>query len=111
MARAPKNFCFAIDLNQRGIKLAIALFFSYYSKVFERTPMARVTVEDCLETVNNRFALVILGAKRTRQLINGASPLVKGKNKPAVMALREIADGKVKPDRKVEDVLKDPGER
>ena len=69
--------------------------------------MARVTVEDCLNNVNNRFALVILGAKRTRQLINGATPLVKGKNKPAVMALREVAEGKVKPNRSVEDVLSD----
>jgi DNA-directed RNA polymerase subunit omega len=69
--------------------------------------MARVTVEDCLETVNNRFALVILGAKRTRQLLNGATPLVKGKNKPAVMALREIADGRVKPDRNIEQSLRD----
>lgn len=71
--------------------------------------MARVTIEDCLETINNRFALVILGAKRTRQLINGATPLVKGKNKPAVMALREIADGKVKPDKSVQQSLKDDG--
>jgi len=69
--------------------------------------MARVTVEDCLETVNNRFALVILGAKRTRQLLNGATPLVKGKNKPAVMALREIADGRVRPDRNIEQSLRD----
>ena len=69
--------------------------------------MARVTIEDCLKHVNNRFALVILGAKRTRQLINGATPLVKGKNKPAVMALREVAEGKVKPNRSVEDVLSD----
>ncbi len=57
--------------------------------------MARVTVEDCLEMVDNRFALVIVAAKRTRQLLNGAQPLVDGKNKPAVMALREIADGRV----------------
>jgi len=68
--------------------------------------MARVTVEDCLENVNNRFALVVLGAKRTRQLLNGATPLVSGKNKPAVMALREIADGKVKPDRNIEEILR-----
>ncbi len=68
--------------------------------------MARVTVEDCLEVVNNRFALVILGAKRTRQILSGATPLVKGKNKPSVMALREIAEGKVKPDRSIESVLK-----
>lgn len=58
--------------------------------------MARVTVEDCLEKVNNRFALTILGSTRARQLSRGASPLVECDNKPAVTALREIADGSVK---------------
>jgi DNA-directed RNA polymerase subunit omega len=58
--------------------------------------MARVTVEDCLEKVGNRFALVILAAERARQLSKGARPLVRCDNKPAVTALREIADGKVK---------------
>ena len=57
--------------------------------------MARVTVEDCLEKVGNRFALTILGAERARQLSKGGRPLVKCDNKPAVTALREIADGKV----------------
>ena len=58
--------------------------------------MARVTVEDCLERVGNRFALVILAAERARQLSKGARPLVECDNKPAVTALREIADGKIK---------------
>ncbi len=58
--------------------------------------MARVTVEDCLEKVGNRFALVILAAERARQLSKGARPLVECDNKPAVTALREIADGKIK---------------
>ena len=58
--------------------------------------MARVTVEDCLEKVGNRFALVILAAERARQLSKGARPLVRCDNKPAVTALREIADAKVK---------------
>ena len=58
--------------------------------------MARVTVEDCLEQVGNRFALVILAAERARQLSRGASPLLRCDNKPAVTALREIADSKVK---------------
>ena len=58
--------------------------------------MARVTVEDCLEQVPNRFALVILGAKRARQLQKGYQPLVKCTNKPAVTALREIARDKVR---------------
>jgi DNA-directed RNA polymerase subunit omega len=58
--------------------------------------LARVTVEDCLEKVGNRFALVILAAERARQLSKGARPLLECDNKPAVTALREIADGKIK---------------
>lgn len=58
--------------------------------------MARVTVEDCLEQVHNRFALVILGAERARQIAKGANSLVECDNKPAVTALREIAAGKVR---------------
>jgi DNA-directed RNA polymerase subunit omega len=57
--------------------------------------MARVTVEDCLEREENRFALVVLASNRTRQLMKGIEPLVKTKNKPAVTSLREIAAGKV----------------
>ncbi len=57
--------------------------------------MARVTVEDCLEKVGNRFALVILAAERARQLSKGAPALLVCDNKPAVTALREIATGKV----------------
>lgn len=68
--------------------------------------MARVTIEDCLPMVENRFALVILATKRTRQLMAGARPLLEpGKNKPAVLSLREIATGKVKFDREVKDAL------
>jgi DNA-directed RNA polymerase subunit omega len=58
--------------------------------------MARVTVEDCLEKVPNRFALVILASERARQLSRGASPLVDCDNKPAVTSLREIAEGTVR---------------
>lgn len=69
--------------------------------------MARVTVEDCLTQVPNRFALVVLATKRTRQLMDGARPLMEqGKNKPAVLALREIADGGVRFDREVDDALR-----
>lgn len=57
--------------------------------------MARVTVEDCLEHEQNRFALVVLASHRTRQLMKGQAPLVAGNNKSAVMSLREIATGKV----------------
>jgi DNA-directed RNA polymerase subunit omega len=58
--------------------------------------MARVTVEDCLEQVGNRFALTILGAERARQIAKGAPPLVRCDNKAAVASLREIAEGKVR---------------
>jgi len=57
--------------------------------------MARITVEDCLKKVDNRFALVHLAAARARQLAKGSSALVKSKNKYIVTALREIASGKV----------------
>lgn len=58
--------------------------------------MARVTVEDCLKRVENRFALVLLAAKRSRQLMKGSKPLVdEYKNNEQVVALREIAMGKV----------------
>ena len=59
--------------------------------------MARVTVEDCLEHVENRFELVMLSTKRARQLATGGKePLVQWENdKPTVVALREIAAGKV----------------
>jgi len=58
--------------------------------------MARVTVEDCLNNVKNRFALVHLAARRVRQLIKGSHRLVPSKNKDVVTALREIADNKVR---------------
>jgi DNA-directed RNA polymerase subunit omega len=58
--------------------------------------MARITVEDCLENVENRFQLVLLGAKRAKQLLKGSRPLLESDNKEVVTALREIAAGKVK---------------
>jgi DNA-directed RNA polymerase subunit omega len=55
--------------------------------------MARITVEDCLEHVDNRFDLVLLAARRARQISQGADPLVPAENdKPTVIALREIAE-------------------
>ena len=57
--------------------------------------MARVTVEDCLMKIPNQFELAILGAMRAQQLLNGARPLVKTDNREIVVALREIAAGKV----------------
>ena len=69
--------------------------------------MARVTVEDCLEREENRFALVVLAATRCRQLMKGSGPLVHSKNKPAVTALREIAAGKVHYDRPSHDAVEE----
>ncbi len=57
--------------------------------------MARVTVEDCLEKVPNRFALVVLASERARQIARGAEALIECNNKAAVSALREIAAEKV----------------
>ena len=62
--------------------------------------MARITVEDCLNRIDNRFEMVLTATKRARQISNGADPLVEEENdKPTVIALREIADGLVDPQR------------
>lgn len=58
--------------------------------------MARITIEDCLEKVENRYELVHLATKRVKQLRDGSDRLVRSKNKDVVTALREIADDKVK---------------
>jgi DNA-directed RNA polymerase subunit omega len=90
----------------------LALFFGliFWPESFAEYSMARITVEDCLEHVDNRFDLVLVGSKRARQLANGVEPLLPWQNdKPTVMALREIADGLIKPamlaeaDRAAED--------
>ena len=61
--------------------------------------MARITVEDCLEHVENRFDLVLLAARRARQIAQGADPLVPPENdKPTVIALREIAENLISTD-------------
>lgn len=57
--------------------------------------MARISIQDCLDRIPNRFAVVMLAARRMRQLQKGSDPLVECKNKEAVTALREIAAGKV----------------
>jgi DNA-directed RNA polymerase subunit omega len=65
--------------------------------------MARVTVEDCLDNVDNRFQLVLVATKRSRQIANGAEASVELENdKPTVIALREIAEGHV-----TRDILND----
>ena len=69
--------------------------------------MARVTVEDCLEREENRFALVVLAAQRTRQIMKGSAALVGGKNKASVMALCEIAAGKVHYNRASQEVVQE----
>ena len=71
--------------------------------------MARITVEDCLDKVHNRFALVMLVVKRAKQLLKGANSTVSVKdNKKIVMALREVAKGSVRYDGLTEEAaLKD----
>ena len=59
--------------------------------------MARVSIEDCLTTIENRFVLVAVASHRTRRLMGGADQLLNTKNKEAVTALREIAEGLVSP--------------
>jgi DNA-directed RNA polymerase subunit omega len=69
-------------------------------------PMARITVEDCLNNVDNLFDMVMVAAKRARRLANGAEPLVERDNdKPTVIALREIAAGLIN-----EELLQDVSE-
>ena len=61
--------------------------------------MARITVEDCLNRIDNRFEMVLTATKRARQISHGADPMVEEENdKPTVLALREIADGRVDPE-------------
>jgi len=69
--------------------------------------MARVTVEDCLEHVDNRFELVMLASKRAREIaIRGAQPMVEWDNdKPTVVALREIAAGLISRDILEKDII------
>jgi DNA-directed RNA polymerase subunit omega len=69
--------------------------------------MARVTVEDCLKNVDNRFQLVLVATKRARQIENGREPQVPWENdKPTVVALREVAQGLV-----TRDILLEPTPR
>jgi DNA-directed RNA polymerase subunit omega len=64
--------------------------------------MARITVEDCLQQINNRFLIVQMAIKRVKQYREGYDPLVDCKNKEIVTALREIAQGKVLPGEDIE---------
>ena len=65
--------------------------------------MARITVEDCLGKIPNRFELIGIASKRARQLFKGAKPRIECDNREVVVALREIAEGQV---RKVSKELK-----
>lgn len=58
--------------------------------------MARITVEDCLKQIPNRFELVMLASRRARQLFKGAKPLIDSDNREVVVALREVAAGEVR---------------
>jgi len=64
--------------------------------VCRRIFVARITVEDCLGKIPNRFELVMLASKRARQLFKGAKPLVDHDNREVVVSLREIAAGQVR---------------
>ncbi len=61
--------------------------------IYREKHMARITVEDCLKTIPNRFELVLAATYRARQLAQGHAPRVNAKDKPTVMALREVAAG------------------
>ncbi len=69
--------------------------------------MARVTVEDCLEREDNRFALVVLASRRARQIMKGSPALVRCTNRPNVASLREIAAGKVHFDRPSSEAIEE----
>jgi DNA-directed RNA polymerase subunit omega len=71
-------------------------FVSITASILKEWLMSRITVEDCLQKVNNRFELVMLASKRARQLFKGAKPLIDSDNREVVVALREIAEGKVR---------------
>jgi DNA-directed RNA polymerase subunit omega len=66
--------------------------------IFRIDAMARITVEDCLDNIENIFEMVLVAAKRARRVAHGAEPLVELENdKPTVIALREIAEGHITP--------------
>ena len=72
--------------------------------------MARITVEDCLENIDNIFEMVLVAAKRARRIAHGADPMVELENdKPTVLALREIADGHVTP-AFLDEIVQPPAE-
>ncbi len=70
----------------------------YFTPFFEQEilrKMARITVEDCLKKINNRFEMVLCAAYRARLISQGHAPKIEAKDKPTVIALREVAQGEV----------------
>ena len=80
-------------MRRRTSGAAFATIRCNYRKDF--ADMARITVEDCLKHIPNRFQLALAAAYRARQLAQGHAPKIESKDKPAVAALREIAAQKV----------------
>jgi DNA-directed RNA polymerase subunit omega len=76
-----------------------------YDILSEETTMARVTISDCLEQVDNRFLIIQMAIKRVKQFREGYKPLVECRNKEVVCSLREIAAGKVLPVENVDHSL------
>ncbi len=98
---------FILEMVKNKVYLNVVFRICYF--LIQGNIMARITVEDCLNKVNNRFALIHMAAKRVRQLRKGAEPLVPSKNRDVVVSLREIAAGNVfkaenlKQDKLIED--------
>lgn len=87
---------FRLYLSQAGIIIKPGRLF----RSAKGGNMARITVEDCQERVDNRFLLVQMAIKRVKQYRDGYEPLLETRNKEVVTALREIAAGKIMPDDK-----------
>jgi DNA-directed RNA polymerase omega subunit len=85
---------FEFIINSRNC--AEIVFVEFYGYLDYCLAMARKTVEDCLDRVSSRFELVLLAARRARQLAKGAKPLIVADNRDVVIALREIAAGRVR---------------
>jgi len=93
----PASSDIRIGPNRKACQLSCEGQFGYLEGLDQEDAgfMARITVEDCLEKVPNRFELVLVGARRAKQLLKGARPLVESDNKEVVTALREVAASQV----------------
>jgi DNA-directed RNA polymerase subunit omega len=81
--------------NNDGSRRAAGAFAEIVDLSIYGVNMARITIEDCLKNIPNRFQLTLAATYRARQLLQGHTPKVEAKDKPTVVALREIAAGKV----------------